>query len=289
MVNWLIANPKAGDGTRDACFWQATLENAGVGDIECVSLKDRSWMSRIQSGDQVLAAGGDGSVNQAAVLCLETGATLGVLPSGTANDFARNLDLPVDPDALCRLVASGETHWVDVAAFNDRIFLNVAHIGLGTWPVRESSNQTKRLLGRFSYAATLFKRILSKRGFRASIVCQSGNVSGRWLSLAIATGAFFGGGNEIPEASANDGQLDIVAVKPHSLLRLLMTFIAVRLLKRAPRQSDTVVHLKSPWCEIQTRKTKTVTADGDIAGETPLSVICRPHCLQVICEDVVRT
>lgn len=289
MTNWLIANPKAGDGQRGASFWQQRLEDAGITDLEICDLDDQSWMSRVKSGDRVLAAGGDGSVNRAAVLCLETGAILGVLPSGTANDFARNLALPDEPAELCELIAGGETHWVDVAAFDDRIFLNVAHIGLGTWPVRESSNQTKRLLGRFSYAATLFKRITSKRGFRALIVSESGSVTGRWLSVAIATGAFFGGGNEIPEASANDGQLDIVAVKPRSLWRLLMTFVTVRILRRTPRQTDTMVHLKSPWCEVKTRTAKTVTADGDVAGKTPLSITCRHHCLQVLCREVVST
>lgn len=289
MTTWLIANPKAGDGQRGADFWSQRLNDAGVTGLEICDLEDLGWMQRVQSGDRVLAAGGDGSVNRAAALCLDTGATLGILPSGTANDFARNLGLPEDPVALCELIASGKTHWLDVARFDDQIFLNVAHIGLGTWPVRESSGQTKRLLGRFSYVATLLRRVTDKRGFRAIIECENGTVAGRWLSIAVATGAFFGGGNEIPEASANDGQLDIVAVKPRSLLRLLLTFLRVRILRRSPGHTDTVVHLKSPWCRVVTRKPKTVTADGDVAGKTPLDVTCQPGCLNVICEQVVST
>ncbi|TBW49525.1 YegS/Rv2252/BmrU family lipid kinase [Marinobacter halodurans] len=289
MTTWLIANPKAGDGQRGAGFWQERLARAGVTGLTVCDFDQDDWMERVSADDRVLAAGGDGSVNRAASLCLRTGATLGILPSGTANDFARNLGLPDDPTALCELVASGRTHWLDVAGFDDQIFLNVAHIGLGTWPVRESSSQTKRLLGRFSYVATLLRKVRDKRGFRAVIECESGVVAGRWLSIVVATGAFFGGGNEIPEASANDGQLDIVAVKPRSLMRLFLTFLRVRIFRRSPGQTDTVVHLKSPWCRIDTHKPKTVTADGDVAGKTPLDVTCRPGCLKVICEQVVCT
>lgn len=289
MTTWLMANPKAGDNSRDRDFWAEHLKEVGITDFRACDLGDQSWMKEVGRDDRVLAAGGDGSVNCAARLCLDTGATLGILPSGTANDFARNLGLPDDPKALCELIASGTTEWIDVAQFDDQIFLNVAHVGLGTWPVRESSNQTKRLFGRFSYGVTLLRKVMVQRGFRAAIQCDQGAVAGRWLTIAVATGAFFGGGNTIPEASANDGQLDIVAVRPKSIIRLFFTFLVVRLMGRSPHRASTVVQLKSTWCKIQTHRPKTVTADGEIAGKTPLDVICKPGCLRVICKEIVST
>lgn len=290
MVYWLMANPQAGEqGRRGADFWRKHLEAAGISDIRDCNLDDTAWTSEIDARDIVLAAGGDGSVNAAAGFCLESGATLAVLPSGTANDFARNLGLPKDPQKLCNLVSTGRTHMLDVAVARQGMFLNVAHIGLGTLAVRESSGETKRFLGRFSYGAALLRKLSAYRGFHGVIETEQGRVVGRWLTIAVSSGAFFGGGNEIPEASASDGQLDVIAVRPRSLFQLFLAFLTVRLSRRSPKQNSTVVQLKSPEVRIVTRSPKTITMDGDIAGKTPLAAKCRPACLKVICEELVTT
>lgn len=289
MKYWLIANPKAGDGERGGDFWQEHLEAAGITEITRCTLDDQGWVSNVKDTDCLLAAGGDGSVNASARLCLDTGATLGILPSGTANDFARNLGLPSRPEALCKLIADGQSHKIDVARFNNEIFLNVAHVGLGSWPARQASGQSKKMLGRFSYGISLLRKALEYRGFRADIQCENGMTSGRWLSIAVATGAFYGGGNEIPEASADDGQLDVMAVRPRSMIRLFWTFIAVRIMRRSPKSTHTLVQIKSRWCKIDTHKSKVITADGEVMGKTPLDIRCEPGCLRVICEKVVST
>ncbi|MBZ2168681.1 diacylglycerol/lipid kinase family protein [Marinobacter sp. F4216] len=288
MTYWLVANPKAGDGARGKDFWLAALERAGISEPRPVGFDDQAWTDLVCRGDVLLVAGGDGSANFGAQLCLEKDATLAVLPSGTANDFARNLALPQDPDALCALIAEGRSQLVDVAEFGDRLFLNVAHVGLGTLPVRKSERAGKKLFGRFSYGLELLRRLNAARGFRAEIRCDKSEVEGRWLSVAIASGAFFGGGNEIPEASANDGQLTMVAIKPRSLGQLLLAFLTVRL-NRSRDRTGTVVQMTGQRCSVMTGKAKTVTADGDVAGETPLQVVCRPRCLRVIGKTVVST
>ncbi|GGE55814.1 hypothetical protein GCM10011533_05410 [Streptosporangium jomthongense] len=289
MTYWLVANPEAGDGQRGRAFWLEKLANAGIENPQCCDFREQAWKTHVKPNDVVMVAGGDGSVSAGAGLCLERNATLAVLPSGTANDFSRNLALPADPAALCELIRQGVTQQVDVAEFGDGIFLNVAHVGLGTLPARESQGYAKKLLGRFSYAAELLRRANAKRGFHAKIQCDQAVVHGRWLSIAISSGAFFGGGNEIPEATANDGLLDIIAVKPRPLLQLLLTFALVQLNGKSPRRTSTVVHLKGRRCDVHTTKPKTVTVDGDVAGKTPLHVVCRKHCLRVIGASVVRT
>ncbi len=289
MTYWLVCNPKAGDGERGREFWLQHLAAAGIPDPEACDFEDMDWAARVRNQDTVIIAGGDGSVNMGARLCREKGATLAILPSGTANDFARNLELPGEPDALCKLIAGGTTQRVDVAEYGEGIFLNVAHVGIGTLPARESGGAGKRLLGRFSYVVELLRRLNARRGFRATIRCDKAVVSGRWLTVAVASGAFFGGGNEIPEASANDGQLDVIAVRPRPLFQLLFTFLLVRLNKRAPKRTSTMVHMKGQHCSVHTGKPKTVTADGDVVSKTPLDVTCSRGSLSVIGPRVVST
>ena len=289
MTYWLVANPEAGDGQRGREFWLEQLKNAGITAPECCDFREQGWQAQVKLDDIVMVAGGDGSVNTGASLCLERNATLAVLPSGTANDFARNLALPDEPAAVCELVQEGVTQLVDVAEFGGGIFLNVAHVGLGTLPARESKGSAKKLLGRFSYGVELLRKVNAKRGFHAEIQCDQAFVRGHWLSIAVSSGAFFGGGNEIPQATADDGLLDVIAVKPRPLLQLLLTFFLVQFSGKSPKRTSTVVHLKGKRCDILTSREKTVTVDGDEAGKTPLHVVCRKHCLRVIGSTVVST
>ncbi|WP_144823548.1 diacylglycerol/lipid kinase family protein [Marinobacter piscensis] len=289
MAYWLVANPYAGNGQKNGEQWLKYLAEAGITEPERCDLLDQSWKHRVAPGDIVMVAGGDGSVNTGAGICLERNATLAVLPSGTANDFARNLALPEDPSALCELIRDNVAQDVDVAEFGEGMFLNVAHIGLGALPAKESSGAAKKLLGRFSYGVQALRRVNARRGFRAKIRCDQAFVSGRWLSVAVSNGAFFGGGNEIPQATANDGLLHVIAVKPRPLLQLLFTFFLVQLTGNSPKRTSTLVHLKGERCDILTSRPKTVAVDGDEAGKTPLHVVCRRHSLRVIGTSVVRT
>ncbi len=286
MRTWLITNPRSGSGERNAQFWTKHLRQAGFGDWEDCDLEDTSWAAGVEPGDLILVAGGDGSVNRAATLCLDRDAVLGVLPSGTANDFARHLNLPTDPADLCVLMYQAPVQWVDIGWLNDRLFLNVAHIGLGTWPSRDANSHTKRWLGRFSYGATLIRRLWAHRGFHADIEGENVRLSGRWLSIAIANGVFYGGGGQVPDAAIDDGCLDIVAVRPRSRLRLMVTFFAVGLLRLPIQGTSTVVHIKSRWCKVRSHRRKIVTADGETVSHTPIDVRCKTHALRVVSESL---
>lgn len=282
MTYWLLANSEAGDGQRGRNFWLDHLVGAGLEPPECRDIGDGRWPSEIEPGDVVMIAGGDGSANFGARICLEKRAVLAVLPSGTANDFARNIGLPEHPDELCRVISRGSRRRMDVARFGDRVFLNVAHVGLGTLPARESGGPQKKFFGRFFYLVELLRRLNARRGFRAEIRCGKGYVRGRWLSIALANGSSFGGGHEIPEAAPDDGYLEVIAVRPRPVAQLLLTFVMVRLNREAPTRTSTLVHLRGKHCSVRTPKPKTVTADGDIAGKTPLDVFCQYQSLQVI-------
>ncbi|MGR2739345.1 diacylglycerol/lipid kinase family protein [Billgrantia sp. Q4P2] len=288
MNYWLIVNEAAGDGRRGENYWREHLQAAGIDEVHVRVLADTAWEHAVAPGDRVLAAGGDGSVNRVASVCIERNAVLGVLPSGTANDFARNLGLPEDPAALCRLVRSGQSVEVDAAWLNGHLFLNVAHIGLGTLPARDASQAQKRRLGRFSYLLTLAQRIGLQRGIQGRIECGDQVAEGRWLTIAIASGAYFGGGHDIAEARIDDGLLDVVAVRQSSWPRLLVAFIMVRLLRRTPQRDDTVVHLQAPQCHIQLRHPHTLTADGENLGRMAnVSAFTRCGVLEVLCERLV--
>jgi diacylglycerol kinase family enzyme len=284
MTDWLLANPHAGGNQRNEGFWREHLARVGLGDARGCDLDRLDWVREVRPGDRVLVAGGDGSVNRAAALCLQTGATLAVLPSGTANDFFRNLGFDNDPDAICRGLVEYTPRPVDVAVLDGGLCLNVIHVGLGTLPARDANanGDAKKRLGQFSYLLSLTRRVFSGQGFQARITTDTATVTGRWLSIAIANGGYFGGGSEVPGASLSNGELVIIAVRPASVPTLVSAFIMTRLLGRPPKDDKTVVKLTSSRCRVTTRHAKTVTVDGDPAGQTPVDVTCRPGALKVI-------
>ncbi|GHE20197.1 diacylglycerol/lipid kinase family protein [Halomonas urumqiensis] len=288
MRKWLIVNDKAGDGRRGMAFWLAHLERAGVHDLNEVGLGDDHWEDHLRAGDLVLVAGGDGSVNRIAGVCIEHHAILGVLPSGTANDFSRNLGLPTDPAAICRVVATGRTARADVGWVNDRLFLNVVHVGLGALPATDASASQKKALGRFSYLTVLAQKAGLQRGFHASIGHDGECIEGQWLSIAIASGAFFGGGQRFPEVTLDDGRLDIVAVRPRPWPTLLLSYLCSRLTGRQPRKGDAVVHVATTRAELRLRHARALTADGEDMGRMDsVSVWTRPAALEVISPGLV--
>lgn len=288
MNYWLMANTAAGDGSHNVDFWREHLQAAGLESLQLHDIAETDWHRRIEPGDRLLVAGGDGSVNLAASICIERKAILGVLPSGTANDFSRNLGLSDDPAETCRIALGKHTVQVDAAWINDQLYLNVAHIGLGTVPVSAASSQEKKLLGRFSYLATLARTLPLRRSITARIEGGDQVAEGRWLTIAMACGAYFGGGHTIRDARIDDGQLDIVAIRQRSWWRLLLSYLSTRLLGRTPEGDDTLVHLRVPECHIQLRRPHTLTADGEHLGRvSEVTVAIRHAVLEVASQGVV--
>jgi diacylglycerol kinase (ATP) len=268
MRYWLITNLQAGNGAESDAYWRERLIRAGVTEPRVRDIADDAWEGELGADDIVLAAGGDGTVNRVAQACLEQGAILGVLPSGTANDFARNLGLPEDADALCELIARAPVAKFDVGWINGRLFLNVVHVGLGTLPTTQASSHLKRWLGRFSYVAVLLRlhRIGLMRGFKATIAFEDGRLEERWLSIAIASGTYFGGGQQMPGASPHDGRLTLAAVRPRPWWQLMRAYVVARLIGRTSNDDDSVAHFDSTGCRIAFRYERLVTADGESLG-----------------------
>lgn len=105
-------------------------------------------------GDVVVAAGGDGTINLVAGLVADSGLTLGVIPLGTFNYFARDLGIPLEPEAAARAIATGRIRHVHVARVNGHLFLNNASFGLYR-ALLEEREQFKQRFGRYRFVAVI--------------------------------------------------------------------------------------------------------------------------------------
>lgn len=214
----LIANPGSGTGT-DADAMAGRLRALGGDGAEVVvagidELDGLNASSPKAAGvERVVAAGGDGTLGPAAALAADLGVPLAVVPTGTANDLARSLALPLDDlEAAFTLAATGtRRRHLDIAYAGDGVpFLNAAASGLSVHATRRAE-PLKQRLGPLAYAAgALHAGLRAAPGtVRVRVDGTEVHAGDAWQVIVAGTGAF-GGGSELEEAQ--EGGLDVAVV-----------------------------------------------------------------------------
>lgn len=178
--------------------------------------------------ETVVAGGGDGTVNEiAAALAMLPAATrpvLGILPLGTANDFATSADIPEEAEAALRLAILGKAVMIDIARVNQhRYFINMATGGFGTRITSETPEKLKSALGGVSYLIHGLTRVDALKPDNCQIEGSGFFWKGDALVIGIGNGRQAGGGQRLcPGALVNDGQLDISIVTTQELLTTVL-------------------------------------------------------------------
>ncbi|GGB06349.1 hypothetical protein GCM10011491_38080 [Brucella endophytica] len=151
----LLVNPNSRQGRESLPKVRDLLRQAGVEFIELPQdsgeTPSDAIIKRAAQVDRIIVGGGDGSLNAAAKGLLATGLPLGVLPLGTANDFARTVGLPFDLPAAVKIIAGGKTAQVDLGDANGHPFLNVASVGFSADLAASLTQQAKKRWGKLGY------------------------------------------------------------------------------------------------------------------------------------------
>lgn len=180
--------------------------------------------------DRLVAAGGDGSLGPAALLALRASLPLAVVPTGTANSFARWLGLPLGVEEAVELAARPEAHTrtAEVADAAGRPFVNVAATGLSVLAAHRA-HALKRLLGPLAYAVGAARAAVAGRPLHAGVTCDGREVwrGEAWQVLVAATGAF-GGEASTGGVDTEDHRLDVAIVEAGPRLALLLRGLAMR-------------------------------------------------------------
>ncbi len=232
------------------------------------------------SCDLAIIGGGDGTLNGAAAGLYDTALPLGVLPLGTANDFARTLDIPADPVAAAQLIAFGEPRLVDLGEVNGHPFLNVASIGFSAELARELTAAAKKRWGVLGYAVTAARLIAQSRLFTAYIEHDGTIETVRTLQVSVGNGRYYGGGMAVAEtATADDGTLDFYSLEVDHWWRLLRLLPSLR--RGTQGRWDDVRAFRTTEVIIRTRKPRAVNTDGELTTWTPAHFRIRPAVLRV--------
>lgn len=232
--------------------------------------------------DVVIVGGGDGTVSGIVPAARERGAVLGVLPLGTANDFARTLGLEDDALAAAEQLAAERVREIDLGRANDAFYLNVASLGLAEDLARRLESGAKRALGPLAYPLAALDALRASRDFGVRVEGAAGVVmEGRSIWLAAGNGRYYGGGTPIAEdASIADGRLDLRSLRPQPLRRLLPLALAMR--RGTAHRHDGVDALAGRWFRVQTSRRLRVAADGELRTHTPVTFEVCPKALRVL-------
>lgn len=163
--------------------------------------------------ETVIAGGGDGTINEVATALVDRGGkmALGILPLGTANDFATSVGIPQDLASALKLAIVGRDVPIDIARVNDKTgFINMATGGFGTRITTETPEKLKAALGGVSYLIHGLMRMDTLKPDRCEIRGENFHWQGDALVIGIGNGRRAGGGQQLcPEALINDGLLHL--------------------------------------------------------------------------------
>ncbi|MGJ3189266.1 lipid kinase [Paenarthrobacter sp. FR1] len=235
--------------------------------------------------DLVVVGGGDGTMTSAAGLLAGTDIMLGVLPLGTANDFARTLEIPGGLTEACAVIADGKVVDVDLGRANGEPFLNVASVGLSVGVTEALSPRLKRRIGSLAYGIATMQAYARHKPFRARLEFPEGDHEPMELEdvlqVAVGNGRHYGGGNIVsPMAGIDDHTLDIYAI----LAAPLREHVKIaRLLKDGSFiEHDRVYHLATRRVRLVTEPPLSVNLDGEIAAVTPADFSVQRNAVHVI-------
>ncbi len=236
--------------------------------------------------DCIVAGGGDGTINEvfatAYAAGLPVGCSLGILPLGTANDFANAAGVPVqDPLAALQLAASATPQLIDIGLLNDKPFVNLVSGGFGSRVTIETNPQLKKRLGGLAYVLTGISRFAELSANAGRFRADGFSWQGRFVAVAIGNGRQAGGGVPLcPDALIDDGLLDLTILSELEHSARLNAF--ARLLREgASSIRADLVTARIAWIEYESEAALNVNLDGEPTLSKHFRVECRKRVLPV--------
>jgi diacylglycerol kinase (ATP) len=286
-----VLNPKAGSAAGEAIRGALTSSCAqGENQLEIHETKDSEDLGvlvrdRINKGvDLVVACGGDGTVGAVANALVGTDTLLGIVPMGTANVLARELEIPLDVNLACGLlVGDHEVARIDVMKVGGRHYLTQVGVGLDALMIRDTPAEHKRRFGKAAYLWTAARHLFGHQPQRFFLEIDGKSRKTRASQVIVANVGTLGQPpfRWGPDIQVDDGMLDVCVVKAKTLLHYGALFWHVI---RGKHRADPNVRYDRARhsVAITSNKVTLVQADGEVLGETPVRIEVVPGALRVI-------
>ena len=236
--------------------------------------------------DLVIGAGGDGTVRVVADGLAGSGIPMGLVPAGTANLLARNLDLPLEEDAAVEIAFAGHTRTIDLIKLTvddgpPEHFAVIAGVGVDAMIMDETDPDLKDKIGSAAYFLAAAKA-LGRLPIRLTVqLDQHRPIKRRAMICAIANvGKLSGNVTLIPEAVPDDGLLNLYVASPHRMRDWVK--LGLRLITRRPQKDDQVDQHSGKVVSVKIHGKDNYELDGDVVGEgSNLTAEVQPDALMI--------
>jgi YegS/Rv2252/BmrU family lipid kinase len=302
----VIVNP-ASAGGRTGRSWPevaARLREAGLDfDVAMTASRGEAVELARQGAREgcslVVAAGGDGTINEVAHGLLVGGedaagrARLGVLPTGTGGDFGRTMGFPLDVARAAAVLAAGRGRRIDAGRVTCglpdggtavRHFVNIASAGIGGDVVDRVNRGRVVVNGEVTFMLASVLTLLRWRNKPMRIVIDG---RGRELvaqQVVVANGRYFGGGMHVaPRALPDDGQLDVVVAGDLNVWENVRGLAEIRKGTHLDSGNLKISHALARRVEVSSPELVRVEADGEQPGVLPAVFEVLPGALEVVC------
>lgn len=273
----LIYNPFSGDTTFKNKLDQVIdrLQNSGY---EVTLHRSKSpadiheSMKYAEGFDCIIVSGGDGTINHVinAMVTNNINVPVGIIPSGTANDFASHLGIPKKLTSAIDIIAGGKITEIDIGKINDTYFVNVAAGGLLTDVSQKIDINLKNTLGKMAYYIKGIEQLPNFRPVPITIKYEEGIIEESVYLFVILNGSMAGGFKLAPDSTANDETLNLIAVKACNIVELLN--LSIKMLKGEHLGSSSIIYLRGKEFTIDCKENIETDVDGESGPSFPLSI-----------------
>lgn len=272
----LIYNPFSGDKSFkyniDNCIKIFQEGGYDVHILRCINLGDiENHISQMDKDyDVIVASGGDGTVNIVlnAMMKNDIKSSLGIIPSGTANDFATYLNLPSNNvEECCRIITETEPRDTDVGLANDRYFINVCGGGVFMNVSHTIDANFKNALGTVAYYLKGMEQLANFTPIPFRITNSKEAIEENLYFFLVLNSAGAGSfGKLSPDASISDGEFDFIGVKARPVHELAVLF--VKILRGEHINDSNIIYFKDKYIKIECLKEGLEESETDVDGET---------------------
>lgn len=220
--------------------------------------------------DLIVAAGGDGTIYEVVngMAELPNRPTLGIIPAGTTNDFARALGIPRDFEKAFRVITQGKQTPIDIGKINRDYFINIAGGGTLTELTYEVPSKLKTMLGQLAYYMKGIEKLVLLKPTRVRIESREHIIDEDIMMFLIANSNSIGGFEKLaPQAKMDDGRFDVLVVKKTNIAEFVK--LVTQVIRGEHIHDSRVIYFQTTELKVTADEKVQINLDGEYGGTLP--------------------